>query len=345
MELPKTPLPNFFGAPRKSVDSFFIGHFSKRNFRVHTNHTLTLTTSPFHGLWIALVTPFRDGAVDHPALHTLVTSLCKQGASGFVACGSTGEAAALSADEQIATLKTVRDAAQGLAVVMGVSGYHLADMVEWIEELNTHAKHNTPAEPIAGVLVPAPNYIRPSQSGLVQWFTAIADASAAPVIVYDIPYRTGMRIDTATLLALAGHPNIQAVKDCGGDVQKTQALINDGRLQVLAGEDTQIFSAMCLGAHGAISAGAHLHTRRIARVIALLEGGHLHLARELWQPIPGLMEVLFAEPNPALIKAFFAQQGRMTDELRAPMATATLGALRRLLEIDASIADQTTAPA
>ncbi len=304
---------------------------------MRTNHSpsTSASASPFHGLWIALVTPFRDGAVDHPALHALVQRLGKQGARGFVACGSTGEAAALSATEQIATLKTVQAAAQGLPVVMGVSGYRLGDMLEWIEQLNAHGA----VHPLAGVLVPAPHYIRPSQVGLVQWFTAIADVSAAPVIVYDIPYRTGVRMDTATLLALAAHLNIQAVKDCGGDVQKTQALINDGRLQVLAGEDAQIFSAMCLGARGAISAGAHLHTQRFAQVIELLEGGHLHEARALWQPIPALMEALFAEPNPALIKGFFAQQGSMTDELRAPMTAATPEALRRLLEVNAVIVD------
>ena len=300
---------------------------------MRTNHSPT--TSAFHGLWIALVTPFRNGAVDHPALHALVARLSQQGPRGFVACGSTGEAAALSATEQIATLKTVQAAAQGLPVVMGVSGYHLGDMLEWIEQLNAHGK----LHPLAGVLLPAPHYIRPTQAGLVQWFTAIADASAAPVIVYDIPYRTGVRMETATLLALAGHPNIQAVKDCGGDVQKTQALINYGRLHVLAGEDAQIFSAMCLGAHGAISAGAHLHTRRIAQVIALLESGQLAQARALWQPIPALMEALFAEPNPALIKAFFAQQGSMTAELRTPMTAATPDALQRLLEVDALIVD------
>ena len=295
----------------------------------------TPTTSAFHGLWIALVTPFRDGAVDHPALHALVQRLSKQGANGFVACGSTGEAAALSAPEQIAMLKTVQTAAQGLPVVTGVSGYHLGDMLQWIEQLNAQRA----VHPLAGMLVPAPHYIRPSQAGLVQWFTAIADASAVPVIVYDIPYRTGVRMDTATLLALAGHPNILAVKDCGGDVQKTQTLIHDGRLQVLAGEDAQIFSAMCLGAHGAVSAGAHLHTRRIAQVIELLASGQLHKARTLWQPIPALMEALFAEPNPALIKAFLSQQGSMTNELRAPMTSATAGALQRLLEVNALIVD------
>ena len=308
---------------------------------MRTSHSTTASsaTSLFSGLWVALVTPFRGGAVDHPALHALVERLCKQRVSGFVACGSTGEAAALSAVEQLAVLKTVQLAARDLPVLMGVSGYHMGDMLEWIERLNAHTKDSPCTTPLAGVLVPAPHYIRPSQAGLVHWFTAIADASAAPVVVYDIPYRTGVRMDTSTLLALARHANVHAVKDCGGDVQKTQAVIADGQLQVLAGEDAQIFSAMALGASGAISAGAHLRTQRFAQVIALLKDGHLQQARALWQPIPALMEALFAEPNPALIKALFAHHGVMTSELRAPMVAATPEALLRLLEVDALITD------
>lgn len=269
----------------------------------------------FSGLWIALATPFKDGQVDHPALHGLVKKLGSEGASGFVACGSTGEAASLNEAEQLAVLDTVLAASGGRPVIMGVSGYHLPQMLAWVRVLGS--------KPVAGLLVPAPLYIRPSQPGLRLWFETIADACRVPVIIYDIPYRTGARIDCDTLQKLSRHPNIQAIKDCGGDAHKTQALIADGQLQVLAGEDTQIFSTAALGGAGAISASAHVHTDRVARVLQLLQAGQLQAARQLWMPLLPLIEGLFAEPNPALIKAVLAHQGLMSGEVRAPMMAAT----------------------
>ena len=179
------------------------------------------TTPDFSGFWVALVTPFRDGAVDHAALSTLVRRLASEGVTGFVPCGSTGEAAALDETEQLAVLDTVLAAAGGLPVVMGISGYHLGKAIAWARKLSER--------PIAGLLVAAPHYVRPSQAGLLEWFRAIADASSVPVLVYDIPYRTGVTITRETMLALAAHPRIRGIKDCGGDMAKTRAVIADGR--------------------------------------------------------------------------------------------------------------------
>ena len=281
--------------------------------------------SPFTGLWIPLVTPFRDGAVDFPALTRLVQQLRGTGITGFVACGSTGEAAALDASEQLAVLDTVIAAADGLPVVMGVSGEHLPHTVARVRQLSTR-----PAQPIAGLLVPAPNYIRPSQTGLLQWFNAIADASAVPILIYDIPYRTGSVLALQTLRTLAEHPRIVAIKDCGGDAAKTQALIADGQLQVLSGEDAQIFSTMALGGAGAIAASAHVQTAAFAALLQHIEKGDLVQARRLWQPLLPLIQATFEEPNPAPIKAMLAQQGWMTAELRAPMTAATAVLVRKL---------------
>ncbi|MEY4883282.1 MAG: hypothetical protein RIS34_1136 [Pseudomonadota bacterium] len=284
-------------------------------------------------MWIALVTPFKDGQVDHPALSRLVQKLKREGAAGFVACGSTGEAAALDEAEQLAVLDTVLAASGGLPVVMGVSGYHLPQMLDWVKLLGQRHLQQPLQAQLAGLLVPAPLYIRPSQAGLLHWFERIADASTVPVIIYDIPYRTGARIDCETLQKLAHHPNIQAIKDCGGDAHKTQTLIADGQLQVLAGEDTQIFSTTALGGAGAISAAAHVHTPRIARVVQLLQAGELQAARQLWLPLLPLIEGLFVEPNPALIKAVLAHQGLMSDAVRAPMMMATPEGAAKVLRL------------
>ncbi|MHA7600388.1 4-hydroxy-tetrahydrodipicolinate synthase [Alicycliphilus sp. T452] len=286
------------------------------------------TTPVFSGLWIPLVTPFKDGAVDHPALAALAARLRAQGAAGFVACGSTGEAAALDKDEQSAVLETVLQAAQGLPVAMGLSGYHLGQVLAFVRALARY--------PLAGLLVPAPHYIRPSQEGLLHWFNAIADASAAPLIVYDIPYRTGATLATGTLLALAAHPRIRAVKDCGGDTAKTQALIADGRLAVLAGEDAQMFTTLALGGTGAIAASAHWQTPRFVELLELLRTGDLPGARRVWQALQPWIEACFAEPNPAPLKALLAREGWMRNELRAPMTGASPAMEARLRALELS---------
>ncbi len=284
-----------------------------------------LPSSPrdFSGLWIPLVTPFHGDAVDHAALARLVKHCAAAGVSGFVACGSTGEAAALEKAEQLAVLDTVLKASGELPVVMGLSGYHMAQTLAWVKELATHA--------IAGLLVPAPHYIRPAQAGLLHWFRTLADASGKPMIVYDIPSRTGAQMELDTLLALAEHPNIQAVKDCAADPQKTQALIADARLQILAGDDAQIFNTMAWGGAGAIAASAHFCTAQFAEVIRCMQGGELLRARDLWQPLMPIVEAVFSEPNPAVIKAALALLGQMDNALRWPMAASSAGAARKLM--------------
>lgn len=287
------------------------------------------TSGNFSGLWIPLITPFSNRSVDHPALTKLVQHLRPTGIAGFVVCGSTGEAAALDEAEQLAVLDTVTQAASGLPIVMGLSGYHLPKTLSWVKTLAT--------QPLAGLLVPPPHYIRPAQSGVLSWFNAIADASPLPLIVYDIPYRTGVSIERSTFRELGRHPGIRAVKDCGGDALKTQALIAEGRLQVLAGEDAQIFSTMALGGSGAIAASAHVHSARFARVLQALQQGNLDEARTLWRPLLPLIEAMFGEPNPGPLKALLAHQGLIQNELRAPMTPATTAHAQRLIGLHDAI--------
>ncbi|WP_321786265.1 4-hydroxy-tetrahydrodipicolinate synthase [Paraburkholderia sp. J94] len=281
--------------------------------------------SSFSGIWIPLVTPFNQGAVDHEALDALVRHYARAGVAGFVALGTTGEPAALDDREQDAVLATVLAAAGPLPVVAGVSGNHTASVRERVEALND--------TPIAGVLAAAPYYIRPSQAGVIGHFTALADASRKPFILYDIPARTGVRLELATLLELAGHERIVAVKDCGGSLDKTLALILDGRLQVLCGEDIEMFGALCAGASGAIAASAHLLPERFVAMAQAVREGRLADARALWHALVPLVRAAFAEPNPGPVKAALARCGLIRNELRAPMTSvsaeleATLGSL------------------
>ena len=280
------------------------------------------TSSLFSGLWIPLVTPFRDGQVDHRAATQLVKRLCAEGVAGLVVCGSTGEAAALDESEQLALLDSVLLAAASRPVVMGVSGYHLGKTQQWIRRLN--------GEALAGLLLSAPHYIRPSQQGIAGWFTALADTSDTPLVLYDIPYRTGAVIERDTLHKLAEHPNIRAIKDCGGDVGKTLALIAQGELDVLAGEDLQMFATVAQGGSGAIAASAHLATPRFVRLLALLNTGKVAQARALWLSLLPWIEGAFAEPNPGPVKGVLAGLGAMQPDLRAPMTTPSPELITRM---------------
>ena len=296
--------------------------------------TVPNTRPSFRGLWLPLVTPFLNQAVDHPALAALAAQAAADGVTGLVVCGSTGEAAALSADEQLQCLATVAAAAPGLPLVMGMSGYHLGETRAWVQDLGQQGR-DLPA--LRGLLLPAPHYVRPPQSGLRHWFETLADASTLPLIVYDIPYRTGAVITRDTLLALAAHPNIRAIKDCGGDTGKTLALIADGRLEVLAGEDLQIFSLLAQGGAGAIAASAHIRTPHFVALCRALAAGDLPAARTIWRGLVPLIEALFAEPNPGPLKALLAAQGRLQNELRAPMAPASAELAERLRALEAAL--------
>ncbi|MGY4828830.1 4-hydroxy-tetrahydrodipicolinate synthase [Sphaerotilaceae bacterium SBD11-9] len=283
----------------------------------------------FSGLWIPLVTPFRDGRVDEVALRRLVRHLGAAGVRGFVPCGSTGEAASLSHAEQMAVLDVVVSASDGKPVLMGLAGTQAPEMLERLRQFAQAGPH--------AVLVSAPCYLRPSQAGLVAHFQQLADASPVPLVLYDVPPRTGVAMSLQTLLTLAGHPNILALKDCGGDTEKTRALVADGRLSVLAGNDDAIFSTLCMGGAGAITASAHVLTQAYAEMVSATRTGQLARARRLYHALTPLTLALFAEPNPSVFKAVLAQQGWIQNELRAPHTAATQeGVTRALAALEAA---------
>jgi 4-hydroxy-tetrahydrodipicolinate synthase len=281
--------------------------------------------SVFSGIWIPVVTPFADGVLDHAALRRLVRRYADAGVAGLVALGTTGEPAALDAAEQHSVLATILDEAGSLPVLAGVSGNEPAALRARVRELN--------ALPLAGLLVSAPYYIRPSQAGLIGHFTMLADLSEPPVVLYDIPYRTGVRLELDTLLALAAHPRIVAVKDCAGSPDTTLALILDGRLQVLAGDDLRLFDTLCMGGSGAITASAHLYPERFVALYRALAQGRLDEGRARYHALVPLLRALCAEPNPAPVKAALAAQGLIRDELRAPLTRATPALEARLRQL------------
>ena len=279
----------------------------------------------FSGLWIPLVTPLRDGRVDHDALARLVKRLAAAGVSGFMVCATTGEAPLLDDDERGAVLATVMRHTD-LPVAMGAAGSTAQEVLRRIAHACEHGR------PLA-FLVPPPAYLRPSQAALRAFFTTVADTAPAPLILYDIPARTGVRLELDTLLALAAHPRIAALKDCGGRIEQTEALVADGRLQVLCGNDNEWFSSRCLGAAGAIAASAHVRTDLFVALDQALARGDLVRARALWRHLGPLARALFDEPNPAPVKALLAHAGECANELRLPMQPASQELQSRLVRM------------
>lgn len=286
--------------------------------------------SSFRGIWVALVTPFRNGAVDYPALQGLVGQLLEQGVAGLVVCGTTGEAAALSHDEQLEVLDAVLQWAPSQQVIMGLAGNNQRELLAFLQAIQRR--------PVAGVLVPAPYYVRPSQAGLESFFGTVADAASVPVVLYDIPYRTGVRIERETLRRIVRHPNIVAIKDCGGDPETTMALIADGQVSVLAGEDLQIFTNLCLGGAGAISASSHVRADLYVTLFQQMEEGDVTSARQTFYRLLPWMQAAFAEPNPAAIKGALALLGMIGDEVREPMQACTPATRERLRKVLADLA-------
>ena len=283
--------------------------------------------SLFQGVWVPLVTPFSGGAVDGGALRRLVRHYAAAGVDGLVVCGSTGEAASLDDAEQLAVLDAVLTEAGRLPVIMGLAGNHQGHVLQRLSAFATR--------PLAGILAPAPYYVRAGQEGAAAYFRRLADASRFPLVLYDIPYRTGTTLETSTLLSLAAHPNIAAIKDCGGSLDKTLALIADGQMNVLAGEDLQTLSVLCLGGAGMIAAAAHIRPDLFVAMYQAVRAQQLDMARRLFHALAPVIRLAFEEPNPGPLKAQLGRQGLLTEELRQPMPAASAALAARL---DAAVA-------
>lgn len=278
--------------------------------------------SAFQGIWVPVVTPFHDGAIDFIGLHRLVSHLLEKHVAGIMVCTTTGEAASLSRQEQLAVLDAVLQWVPAHRVVMGLAGNNQIELLQFQREVLQR--------PVAGLLVPAPSYIRPSQAGLEAFFRTMADASNAPIILYDIPYRTGATFEQATLLSIVAHERIVAIKDCGGNLGNTLALLASGKVDVLCGEDIQIFNALALGASGAIAASAHVRTEQFVTLWQQVRDNQLAEARATFFSLLPLINTMFVEPNPAPVKAALALQGLTSSELRAPMQPASAAVVAQL---------------
>jgi 4-hydroxy-tetrahydrodipicolinate synthase len=270
------------------------------------------TSSRFEGIWIPVVTPFRHGLVDLDATQRLAVDLVDSGVHGLVVCGTTGEAATLDEDEQTAMLCAVLEAVGSRCpVAMGIAGSNTREVVKKVTRLN---QFDT-----AGYLITPPSYVCPSQQGILLHFQAISAATDRSIVLYNIPARTGVNIEQATAMALAADPNFVAIKQCGGNISRITDLLNQTSLKVFCGDDALIFTTLCLGGHGAISAAAHIRPDLYVRLFDLVRAGKIEQARTTFNALLPLIQHLFSEPNPGPVKAALALQGRIHEELRLPM--------------------------
>jgi len=288
--------------------------------------------APFGRLLTAMITPFDgEGAVDHGRVWELTHHLVETGSDGLVVAGSTGESPTLSDEEKVALFRAVVEAVGSRArVIAGTGTYDTAHSVELTRRAEAAGCH--------AVMAVTPYYNRPSQAGLVAHFEAIAGASGLPVMLYNIPARTGRRIEVDTLARLAAHPGIVAVKDAVGDpafTTETVGAVGDG-MAVYSGDDVNTLPIMAVGGVGVVSVAAHLAGRPIRRLVEAAAAGDLAEARRLHLALAPLCRALFLEPNPMPVKAAMDELWEPVGEPRLPLvraSAATLAAIREALAV------------
>ena len=293
--------------------------------------------SLLHGLWLPLVTPFRDGVLDETSLRRLVRHYAALPIDGLILAATSGEGLTLGMAELEwiveLTRSEIADNKRYMPICLGLSGSHTRKMCHTLDE--------TAAWPIDGYLIASPYYSRPSQRGLKQHFSALADHASWPIVLYNIPYRTAVNLSNETLLELAEHPNIVGLKDCCADRAQSIDLLRrrPAGFRVLAGEDAEYYEALSDGADGAILLSAHIETGTFAAVRALLKQGDREAARARWETVSGLTRLLFAEPSPAAAKYWLWRTGLIDSaEVRLPMVEVSSELAARL---DAEIGGRT----
>ncbi|MGY4231874.1 4-hydroxy-tetrahydrodipicolinate synthase [Bradyrhizobium sp. USDA 4449] len=271
-----------------------------------------------HGLWLPLVTPFRDGRLDEVSLRRLTRHYGAQSIDGFILGATSGEGMTLRDAELERLVAIVRDematGRRSIPIGLGLSGADTSRLKERLDE--------TADWPIDFYLIASPYYVRPSQRGISAHFEALADHAAWPLALYNIPYRCAVGISNQTLLRLAEHPNVVGLKDCGASREQSIALLRDRPkdFRVLTGEDANYFEALSDGADGGILLSAHLETDTFAAVYSELKRGNADAAAARWLEVAELTRLLFTEPSPAPAKYWLWRAGLIdSPEVRLPM--------------------------
>lgn len=268
----------------------------------------------FGGAITALVTPFRDGAVDHPALSSLVDRQIRDGIDGLLACGCTGEAATLTEEEHLKVVESVLEAAGGrVPVIAGTGKNDTASSIRLSLEASEMG--------VDGVLLITPYYNKPTPRGQIEHFTRVADAVDCPVILYNVPGRTGTNMLPETVARLAEHPRIVAIKDAAGSAERVTEIRGLCDITILSGDDPIAMAQVALGASGVISVISNIAPGEMARLVSLTSSGELEEARGIQDRLHPVMKALFLETNPIPVKKALSLMGLTTDEMRLPLVS------------------------
>jgi len=279
----------------------------------------------FSGAITALITPFRDGKVDHDALARIVELQIAEGIHGLVPCGSTGESATLTHPEHVEVVRTVLQAARGrVPVIAGTGSNSTAEAISL-----TRAAKEAGAD--AALLI-SPYYNKPTQEGIYRHYRAIAEATRFPLIVYNIPGRTGSKIEATTVARLAELDEVIGLKEATGSLDECQEVLRlcGERLQVFSGDDALTLPIMAVGGAGVISVTSNVLPRKAAECTTAFLEGNLTRARSLHYEMLPLMRALFLETNPIPVKAAMSMLGHCADELRLPLLPMTDGPRQKL---------------
>lgn len=284
----------------------------------------------FKGLGVALVTPFTtEGEVDYKALKRLVEYLIQNGADFLCILATTGETPCLSTDEKNKIKQLVIDVNRGrVPILIGCGGNNTRAVVEELKTADWTG--------IDGILSVCPYYNKPSQEGLYQHFKAIAEASPLPVVLYNVPGRTGINMKSETTVRLANDcENIVAIKEASGSLEQVDEIIKNkpDRFDVISGDDALTFSMVASGAAGSISVIGNALPREVSRMIRLEFKGEYEGARTIHHRFTELYSLLFVDGNPAGVKALLHEMGFIENVLRLPLVPTRITTLQKMTEI------------
>jgi 4-hydroxy-tetrahydrodipicolinate synthase len=285
--------------------------------------------TPFTGVGTALVTPFtRSGALDEAAVRRLGRRQIDAGVHFLCPCGTTGENPTLTAAERLRMIEILVDEAGGqVPILAGAGGYNTAEVIHVAGEMQKRG--------VSGFLSVTPYYNKPTPEGLYQHYRAIAESTPLPIIVYNVPGRTGVNVDVATLVRLAQIPNIVGVKEASGNVSQMcdicRAVPSD--FIVLSGDDALTLPLMAVGGRGIISVASNEIPAEMVQMVEAAERNDFAAARQVHGRILPLMQINFVEANPIPVKAAMAAMGLLEDAYRLPMVPPSQVSREKILGV------------
>lgn len=282
----------------------------------------------FKGAIVAIVTPFKSGKVDEGKLRELIEFQIANGTDGIVPCGTTGESPTLSHEEHDRVIAITVDAVKKrVPVIAGTGSNSTAEALR----LTKHA-HEVGAD---GALMVCPYYNRPTQEGLYQHYKLIAENVSIPIIVYNIPGRTGVNLLPETLARLAKIPNIVGTKEASGSLKQMHDVISlcGSDFAVLSGDDFFTYPLLCLGGHGIISVVSNVAPADMSALVDAFAAGDLKKAKDLHFKMVPLIDSLFIETNPVPVKAALAMMGKIDYEVRLPLEKMSEGNYEKLKKV------------